>query len=97
MRSANFRSAAFSLDIAISMGLKSGCRRQVSHRAVFPGQDFRHSRALVSLEIVEHDDVALLQGWQETVLKPDLERRGVHGVVIGLERDGASQARLRRR
>ena len=50
---------------------------------------------LVSLEIVEHDDVALLQGWQETVLKPGLERRGVHGVVIGLARDGASQAQAK--
>jgi hypothetical protein len=45
----------------------------------------------VSLEIVEHDDVALLQGWQETMLKPGLERRGVHGVVIGLGCDSASQ------
>ena len=29
------------------------------------------------------------------VLKPGLERRGVHGVVIGLERDGALQAQAR--
>ena len=61
-------------------------------RAVFPGQDFRHSRAFVSLEIVEHDDVAFLQSRQEMVLEPGFERLGVHGVVVGLGRDDASQA-----
>ena len=58
--------------------------RQVSDRAVSPGQDFRHSRAFVSLEIVEHDDVALLQSRQEMVLEPGFEGLGVHGVVVGL-------------
>jgi len=46
----------------------------------------------VSLEIVEHDDVALLQSRQETVLKPGFECLGIHGVVKGLRRDDASQA-----
>jgi hypothetical protein len=46
----------------------------------------------VSLEIVEHDDVALLQSLQEIVLKQRFERLGVHGMVIGLGRDDASQA-----
>jgi len=44
----------------------------------------------VSLEIVEHDDVALLQSRQEIVVKPGFERLGVHGMVIGLGRDDAS-------
>ena len=52
--------------------------RQVSDRAVFPGQDFRRCRAFVSLEIVEHDDVALLQSRQEMVLEPGFEGLGVH-------------------
>jgi hypothetical protein len=46
----------------------------------------------VSLEIVEHDDVALLQGRQEMALEPRFEGLGVHGVVVGLGRDGASEA-----
>ena len=58
--------------------------RQVSDRAVFPDQDFRHFRAFVSLEIVEHDDVALLQSRQEMVLEPGFEGLGVHGAVVGL-------------
>src|SRR5665811_2107860 len=66
--------------------------RQVSDRAVFPGQDFRHCRAFVSLEIVEQDDVALLQSRQEMVLEPGFEGLGVHGVVVGLGCDDASQA-----
>ena len=66
--------------------------RQVSDRAVFPDQDFRHSRAFVSLEIVEHDDVALLQSRQEMVLEPGFEGLGVHGAVVGLGGDDASQA-----
>ena len=92
MRSANFRSALFSLEIAISMGLKSGLYGGRYRTGVFPGQDFRHSRAFVSLEIVEHDDVAFLQSRQEMVLEPGFERLGVHGVVVGLGRDDASQA-----
>ena len=46
----------------------------------------------MSLEIVEHDDVAFLQSRQEMVLEPGFERLGVHGVVVGLGRDDASQA-----
>ena len=38
----------------------------------------------MSLEIVEHDDVAFLQSRQEMVLEPGFERLGVHGVVVGL-------------
>jgi hypothetical protein len=46
----------------------------------------------VSLEIVEHDDVALLQSRQEMALEPGFERLGVHRVVVSLGRDHASQA-----
>ena len=93
MRSANFRSALFSLEITISMGLKSGLYGG-RYRTVqfFLAEQFRHSRAFVSLEIVEHDDVAFLQSRQEMVLEPGFERLGVHGVVVGLGRDDASQA-----
>ena len=46
----------------------------------------------MSLEIVEHDDVAFLRSRQRIMLKPGFERLGVHGVVVGLGRDDASQA-----
>src|SRR5277367_422478 len=48
--------------------------------------------AFVSLEIVEQDNVALLQSRQEMVLEPGFEGLGVHGVVVGLGCDDASQA-----
>ena len=61
------------------MGLKSGLYGgRYRTVLVFPGQDFRHSRAFVSLEIVEHDDVGFLQSRQEMVLEPGFERLGVH-------------------
>ena len=46
----------------------------------------------MSLEIVEHDDVALPQSRQEVALEPGFEGLGVHGVVVGFGRDDASQA-----
>ena len=90
MRSANFRSALFSLDIALSMGLKSGLRGGRYRIVQFFLARISATRAFVSLEIVEHDNVALLQSRQEMVLEPGFERLGVHGAVVGLGRDDAS-------
>ena len=49
----------------------------------------------MGLEIVEHDDVALLQSWRKTVFKPGFERLGVHGAVISFRRDDASQTQAK--
>ena len=46
----------------------------------------------MGLEIVEHDNVAFLQGRQKMVFEPSLECLCVHGAVVGLGRDDASQA-----
>ena len=67
----------------------------MSDRAVLSGEDFHHPGAVLSLEIVEHDDVALLQSRQEIVFKLSLESLGVHSSIISSARDNASQVQAK--